>query len=378
MKPKRRKRAKREPGKRRSSLRDIGGVVVLALLLGAAVPWWLGTRIEPAFENSIAAAAANAGLDVRDVSYRRGWLSSTAAETLAIRGAPLTIEAQYRIEHGPVAVNGDDWRAGLVVAVVHATYRLRGAAGAPAGLAKLLASIPVARMDVRAGLDNSAVGTFTLPAGKLVDAKATITWATMTADLQFVPDWSRVTTSARIPSIAIAGPDAALQVRGVRLNSNLHRGPAETMLGDSSFEVDSVSLPGMFALSTLHAATHSRIADKLLNVDMDWGLRDSTVAGIAYGPADVKTSVHRLDPLALMRFSHDIDALYKRSLPPEQMQMILFGKALVLAGNLSKRNPEFEVSELRLKTQYGALSGRAKFSVQGASQDITANPIGCW
>jgi uncharacterized protein YdgA (DUF945 family) len=350
-------------------------VVLLAAVALAALPWWLGTRIEPVFTRDMVTVPANAGLVARDIHYQRGWLSSTASESLALTPLPVSIEASYRIEHGPFLRSGDGHGFASTAAVVHATYSLKAGAGAPPDLAATLANLSPAKMRIRVGMDGTAVGQLAMPPGSLQLATRTISWAALRCELRFRRDGSQVNLAVHLPSLRFAHDDSSLQIRDVALHSDLHRGAMGVLLGYSAVSARSVSIPGSISIEDARAESRTQLRKGLLSLDLETGLSQLELDGGNIGPASLSLNLRSLDPLALRQFLLQVASVARRHLPAEQAQMLLFGRVLQLAGALSRRNPVIEVRQLSVGTRYGDLSGHGNFAVLGASEDISANPM---
>jgi uncharacterized protein YdgA (DUF945 family) len=339
----------------------------------AVLPWWMGGRIEADFTRDMATAAANAGMRPGKIRYDRGWLSSTAHQSLALTPLPVTIEASYRIKHGPFLLGGNG-RA-PAAAVINATYSLQATARAAPELAMNLAALSPARMRVRVALDGTAVGNLTVPAGALQLATKHVSWAALQAQVHILRDGSRLSLTVRLPSASVSHDDMAMHVQDVSLNSELHRSAAGVLLGYSAVSARSISIPGAISVKDAHAETRSQLQQGLLAVDLETGLSELDLHGQNIGPASLSLNLRRLDSLALRRFLLQVTSVARRNLPPEQAQMLLFGRVLQLAGALSSRDPAIEVRQLTVGTQYGDMSGRANLTVLGTKQDINANPM---
>lgn len=356
------------------ALTVLATVAVVAVAV-AALPWWMGYRIEAAFTRDLATVAANAGIRPGDIRYERGWLSSTAHASLALTPLPITLETSYRIKHGPFLARKGGRGVVPTAAIISATCSLRATAGASPELAMNLAALAPARMRARIALDGTAVGSVTVPAGTLQVATKRISWATIQTQVHFLPDGSRLNLLVQLPAVTLAHDDLTMRVRDVSLNSDLHRGAAGVLLGYSAVSVRSISIPGAASVTDARAETRSQLRRDLLALDLETGLSELDLHGQNIGPASLSLNLRRLDPFALKQFLLQVSSVARRNLPPEQAQMLLFGRVLQLAGALSRRNPVIEVRQLTVGTQYGDMSGQANVTVLGAKQDISANPM---
>lgn len=355
-------------------VRSVAAVLLLAVIAAAAIPWWLGSRIASTFPQTAAAAARHAGLSVKEFNYHRGWFTSTADSTLATHSAtPILIVAHYEIEHGPIPPQS--WQRAPVLAVIHARYSVRAGSKATPKLTKEIATIPPATLEASVGLQGDATGTIAVEGGKRGSGDKSVAWAPVTGQIAFDTGWTRLKMSIAAPSLEVVSGGSKIRFTKMALATDLNKGSAGTMVGTSRFSLGSVSMPGLAEFKGIQNTSLSQAVNELLSMEFEWKLADATIAGKHYGPADAKATLKRIDTAALNKFQEDMDATYNRALPPEQAQMIVFGKALVLAGALSRRNPEFDLSKFQLKTEFGPVSGNARLAVDGSSQDIGANPM---
>jgi uncharacterized protein YdgA (DUF945 family) len=358
----------------RTIVRAAAAVLLLAVIAAAALPWWLGSQIASTLPQTARAAATHAGLSVKEFSYHRGWFTSTADSTLATHSAtPILIVAHYEIEHGPIPLHS--WQRAPALAVIHAQYSVRAGDKTPPKLAKQIATIPPATLEASVDLQGDASGTIAIEGGKRSSGDKSVAWAPVTGQIAFDTAWTRLKMSIAAPSLQIISGGSKIRFAKMALATDLNKGSTGTMVGTSRFSLGSVSVPGLAEFKGIQNSSRSRIVDKLLSVEFEWKLADATIAGKHYGPADAEATLKRIDAAALHKFQQDMNATYSRTLPPEQAQMIVFGKALVLAGALSRRNPEFDLSKFQLKTEFGPISGNARLAVDGSSQDIGANPM---
>jgi uncharacterized protein YdgA (DUF945 family) len=358
----------------RTIVRVVAAVLLLAVIAAAAIPWWLGSRIASTFPQTAKAAATHAGLSVKEFNYHRGWFSSTADSTLATHSAtPILIVARYEIEHGPIPLHS--WQRAPALAVIHAHYSVRAGSKAPPKLAKEIATIPPATLEATVDLQGDASGTIAIEGGKRRSGDKSVAWAPVSGQIAFDTGWTRLKMSIAAPSLEIDSGGSKIRFAKMALATDLNKGPAGTMVGTNRFSLGSVSVPGLAEFKGIQNTSLSRMANELLSVEFEWKLANATIAGKHFGPADAKATLKRIDAAALHKFQQEMNATYNRTLPPEQTQMIVFGKALVLAGTLSRRNPEFDLSKFQLKTEFGPVSGNARLAVDGSSQDIGANPM---
>lgn len=355
-------------------VRVVAAVLMLAVIAAGAIPWWLGSRIASTFPQTAKAAARHAGLSVKEFNYHRGWFTSTAESTLATHSAtPILIVAHYEIEHGPIPLHS--WQRAPALAVIHARYSVRAGAKAPPELAEEIATIPPATLEASVGLQGDATGKIAIEGGKRGSGDKSVAWAPVTGQIAFDTGWTRLKMSIAAPSLEITSGGSKIRFAQMALATDLNEGPAGAMVGTNRFSLGSVTVPGLAEFKGIQNTSRSRAVDELLSMEFEWKLADATIAGKHYGPADAKATLKRIDAAALRKFQQDMDATYNRTLPPEQAQMIVFGKALVLAGALSRRNPEFDLSKFQLETEFGPVSGNARLGVDGSGQDIGANPM---
>ena len=363
---------------RRIALAATAGVLGLVLLTALALPFWFGREAEKSYHAMLQQLAHGGWLHFSDNNYRRGWLSSTAETVIRQAGVPVEIVARHRISHGPFPLDrilAGDWRLAPVQARITSEVFL-----ADPETGKPLAFPPLTA-ETTFQLNGDGVAHAEIPPIKKAGPRDQLfNWRGLSGDMRFDREWKRVRLDARMPGLSITGPgqQAALQLSGMALHSDMQEGVAGYFFGDSALTIDRLELGdagGRVGLQGLKISSSARPAADNVNMALRYEIADVHTAQEHFGPGQLVIELRRLDAAALMKFMNEMDVLYRGQRPPPQAALMAAGKTLALLGALSKKTPELDITRLNFQTRQGDIDGQGKFVLDGRGRDIAGNPV---
>ncbi|MHB8534339.1 MAG: YdgA family protein [Sulfuricaulis sp.] len=350
----------------------------LLLLAALALPYWLGREAEKNYHAILDQLSRGNWLLFTGKNYQRGWFSSTAETIVHQPDIPFEIVARHRISHGPFPwdrILEGDWRLVPVQARISSEVFV-----AEAQTGKPLAFPPLTA-DTTFQLNGDGVVHVEMPPVKQTTARnQTIDWRGLSGDLTFDREWKKFLLDVRMPALSITAPEqqANMGLSGLRLHSDMHEGVAGYFFGEGALTVDQIDFgggAGHVVLRGLEISSSARPAADNVNMALRYKLDDILSAQGHLGPGELVIEVRQLDAASLVKFKNAIDTLSRAKLPPPQAALILAGKGLTLLGELSKKNPELEITRLSFKTPDGEISGKGKFVLNGRQRDIAHNPM---
>lgn len=350
------------------------GLLLLALL---ASPFWLGLQTQSSFNESVQTLAARGGALVKNTVFSRGWLASEAENEFVLPGsAPLVISATHHIEHGPLPLsNLAGGNLTPVLARIESKLTLRAGKDAPTGLARFLGTLPPIALTTTLDLSGNGSSAIKIAGGQRKQDGDTIKWTAANGSIQFDKDLKEIKTNLVLPSLNYQSSAGNLQIRNISADSNAYEGTAGYMFGRTSFGVAQISMKPFVDVSGINMGAVIQPKGRFATINVNYGMKKLVLAKDVYGPGNVNITIRNLDAATLKRFEDELNKIYGRSLPQEQMQMMVTGKMMEYAGKLTRDNPEIEVTRLSFVAPGGELQGKAKFVIEGKEQDLSANPM---
>jgi uncharacterized protein YdgA (DUF945 family) len=350
------------------------GLLLLALL---ASPFWLGLQTQSSFNESVQTLAARGGALVKNAVFSRGWLASEAEnEFILPGGAQLAISATHHIEHGPLPLsNLAGGNLTPVLARIESKLVLRAGKDAPAELASFLGTLPPITLTTTLDLSGNGSSIIKIAGGQRKQDGDTIKWTAANGGIQFDKDLKEIKTNLVLPSISYQSGAGNLQIKNISVGSNAYEGTAGYMFGHTSFGVEQISMKPFVDISDINMGALIQPKGRFATIKLNYGMKKLVLAKDVYGPGKINIRIRHLDAATLKRFEDELNKIYGRSLPREQMQMMVTGKLMEYVGKLTRDNPEIEVTRLSFVAPGGELQGNARFVVEGKEQDLSANPM---
>jgi len=354
----------------------IGIVFLLLTLALAAAPFWLGMQAESAFNDAIKGLTDKGGIASKNVSFSRGWLNSEASNKILLPTAPILVEANHEIEHGPLPLSQLlSGNLAPALALISTTIQFRPTADTPANLADALKSLPPLKSETVLDLSGNGTSRLVIEGAKRTQGKMTIGWRAVSGQMQFDREWKRIKADFKLPQLNFSSADEKLTIKNVLLSSDMYEGTAGYMFGRNQISVESFTMDPLLDAKNINFSVIAQPKKQFVAISISNGIKTLKIAENNYGPGKMVLAIRNLDAKTLRQFENDMNKINSRTLPKEQAQMMIAGKTLELAGKLSRHNPEIEVTKLNFDSPGGALTGKAKFVVQGKEQDLSANPM---
>ncbi len=354
----------------------VGIVVGLVLIALAASPFWLGMQAESSFNETIQTLATRGGMPVKNAVFSRGWLGSDAKNDFTLPGAPVVIGATHQIEHGPLPLSGlASGDLAPALALVRTKLILRPGKDSPAEVSAVLRNFPPIEIITKLDLSGNGSSEIMLAGGSRKQNKELIKWSAASGNILFDKGLKKIKADLALPSLSYQSSTGTLQLKNLSFNSDTYEGVGGYMFGRNSFGIVQISMKPFFEIGDVSISAFVQPRGKFAAIKVNQSLKKLVLAKDVYGPGKLNISISKLDAATLKRFEDELNKIYGRSLPQEQMQMMVAGKMMEFAGKLTRNNPEIEITKLSFAAPGGELQGKAKFVVQGKDQDLSANPM---
>lgn len=342
----------------------VGVVLCLSLVALLVLPYGLGIVIEDNFHKRTSLIAAKGGLVVASERFERGWFSSKAETVWRTPGVPIEIAAQHTIHHGPLRF--DRWLAGhfsiepmQAEIETHATLKIT-TQRAPTVFPFSMSTTVALNGDSRAQLQS--------PAQRGAE---TFEWSGMTGEIFFDANMQRVRMTLDAPRLALG----VFEVSDMKLVSDGREGIAGHYLGNATFQIGGVSVTPGFQARKLSVSTSKTVQGTDLTFAISYDVLDIRTPNGQFGPGKLAIEIRKLDAATLMRFQEEMNGLQRSDRPREQVGLMQMGKLMQLIGELAKKAPEVEITELRFRMNNEEISGKAKLVLDGSKADIAQNPL---
>ena len=347
----------------------IVGSVALALVCALlALPYGFGIKTESTFNERLDALANKSGLQLSLSQFKRGWLSSHAETVWRVPGAPIEITALHTIHHGPFAF--ERWWQGDFDATpmqarieTHATLKIQASDGATS---------PTFSIDTTIALNGAGYSRIQSPALKHQTQDGnTVEWQGLQGNVRFDSGARHVRTDLRAPRFVYATGS----ITDIRFHADLREGVAGHYLGKTTLDIDAIAFAPLLQLKKMRIASDSIAYGENLAINVSYDVAEMQVADNRYGPLRLALEIRKLDAEVLARFQDDVHALQRSGRPAEQLGLMQLGKLLQLVGQLAKKAPELEVTELRLRIGGDEIVAKAKFVLDGSKTNLAENPL---
>jgi uncharacterized protein YdgA (DUF945 family) len=344
----------------------VAGVLIGALLLA---PYWLGMKGEQVFAERLQALADQGGMQVARNDYERGWFSSHAQTLLRVPGLPVEISARHAIHHGPFTV-GRWFEGEFDAAPKQAHIDTHGELTLSAADAAAASALPFT-VNTVIDLDGTAHAHLSSPALSHATPAGKLEWRGLEGDIHFDATARWVRSEVRAPGLTLA----AVEVNRIAFRSDLREGVAGHYLGKTTLDVSDIAVAPLFRAQRLKVAGDSSAQGETLNLRIAYEAPDVQIAGQQHGPTRLVVEARKLDAAVLARFQDELRALQGGDRPAEQLGLMQMGKLLQLVGELSKKAPEIEITDLGFRVGGEEVRGKAKLVLDGSKSNIAENPL---
>ncbi len=205
-----------------------------------------------------------------------------------------------------------------------------------------------------------------------------VKWGGFSAKSKFVALQGEVSGSYDAPSLQINEKDDLLRVKTIQGNFNSHPGIKGISVGSMASSVESIELfekdEPSFNLHSLGMQAESKVSGEAVNGSIGLSFDTLDAGGLEVGPFAVEFEARKLDPEVLSRLQRNMPELRKRAAGHTgdangEMESFLRG----ILFDLLAKSPEFEIKQLKIRTDKGDLSGRASLAFSSLGGNLGGN-----
>jgi uncharacterized protein YdgA (DUF945 family) len=346
-------------------------VIVLLVILAAglaAVPYWFGMQAEKTY-HQITRQLENKGyISVVSSRYERGVLASTAETTFTIPGHSEPIRAVHEISHGPLPLDrlfSGEFDFEPVQAVIESHLSGGGEA----------AALDAVSASTRIKLNGGGISRIS-DGGLRAQAEdgSELTLEGIKGTLRFRPNLTRATGSLGARSLRVTKQDGDMTLNGVDSTFDVYSGLLGLSLGDATVKVDALtanSVEGSPPLSLRGLKFRSSAQDRggAIDTTLAMEVREFRTEDAKGGPGEFAIQLRNLDAGALQAFEERSRQVQAKGATPEQQGAMMMGGLMDLLAGLGRRDPELEITRLRLVMPEGELTGAGHVRLDGDKLD---------
>ncbi|MHB8455484.1 MAG: DUF945 family protein, partial [Acidiferrobacterales bacterium] len=344
---------------RKIAVSVVAVLVILVVIVGGA-SYWLGMQAQKAYSALMQNIGDGGRITVSNVSYERGWLSSTAEATISVPGLPIGLSVISRIQHGPFPAIADlQFMPGMAV------VKSEIAANSP-GLAKL----PPINARTMVFLDGNSKTQLNIPAfTRSAPGATSYSWLPASGSFTVDPGQTIINGDITFPQVKFSSATASALVTQATVNWTQPTGASGLAKAEYSLAIGhlattgakgKMSIDGLRLMSTEGETAGSIMATLSVQVHT---VNDGTSS---FGPGQVSMQLRNVDALSLTKYQKEVQALENRKLPADQLGPALQGKTTELIMNLVRKAPELDVSRLALQVGGNEITGTAKYVLDGS------------
>jgi uncharacterized protein YdgA (DUF945 family) len=364
-------------------------LAVIILYCGAS--YWLGGQAREQHDRLLAQINRSNSLEASTSNYQRGLFSSTAVTGFTLTRPKNAGTVRFNIistvYHGPFVFLRNQHLKGNfrpVLAVIQTKFAPTG--DSADALKKVLETVPeLGASEVLTVLFINGDGEsyFDVPsfqksfpddAGGPFDVQ----WSGFSARSNFNVQLSEVRGSWNSSYLQITGHDqSAVRVKDFQGNFNSRPGIKDINIGSANLSIGSIWVgekeKSPLTLSSLGIKAESGVSGETICCALHLSFDKLDAQGMAIGPFAMEFEARKLDPEVLSRVrklagDFQTKAASSDGIVDAEREMKKMGETILL--DLLAKSPEFEMKELRLSTDKGNLSGKAKLSFGGPAQNI--------
>ncbi len=349
---------------RKIAVSVVAVLVILVIIVGGA-SYWLGMQAQKAYTTLLQKIGNGGRITVSNVSYERGWLSSTAEATISGPGLPTGVSIVSRIQHGPFPAIADlQFMPGM--AVVNSEL----AANSPS-----LAKLPPIKARTMVFLAGNSETQLSIPAFMQSAAGGTsYSWLPASGSFTVDADQTTIIGDMTFPQVKLSNTAGSALVTQATVNWTQPTGPGK---GAYSLAIGHLTAEGSKGKASIEGlrlvASESESAGSIM-ATLSVQLRAVSDGVNSYGPGQALMQLRNLDALSLTKYRKEIQTLESRKLPPDQLGPAMQRKTTELIMNLARKAPELDITKVALQVGGSEITGKARFVLDGSGLPAGENP----
>jgi uncharacterized protein YdgA (DUF945 family) len=344
-------------------------LVLTGAAAAAAFPWYVGWKAEQRFAAEVSENAANQNspVTVTLVTYRRGWLNSSATHRVALKIDPTVyFDVNHSVRHVPDPTRG--------FVVIESTPKwpkeVQAAADYYFGSKPAFAVQTVVRFDRSLGMTVESPA-FSKP--MLAQPSMKLTWGGATGTVS-VHGGSKMDMALDLPRIALEGGGVTAEFAGMQVRGDwVVAGNQADWSGRTDLGVREISFNSPFGNGSLKGVETSvvqRNKGETVLVGYTLKVREGAAQSSSERPHAFRNAVldvefDRLDRKALAKYFDDVAGADQAQLAPDAYNHLVGHIALGMFGDLLKGSPEMRLKQVAVQTENGHMSGSAVLAFNG-------------
>ncbi len=362
--------------------------ICLAIVLAyGGLSYWVGGQALK-LNDQLAAQINNSNwTEVSTQSSHRGLFSSTALSSVTLTrpggGDSIKFNIINTIHHGPfVFLKSPHLKGSLqpVLAIIHSQLAPGDCSG---DLKKLLEKIPELQASEALtviSFDGNVESYCDVPAfqRKFTSNKSEefqVQWGGSSAKSKFDSRLKEISGSYTAPSLQIMEKNDLLRAKNIKGDFNSHPGVKGISVGSMALSIETLDVlendePSCNLLS-FGMRADSGVSGETVNCSIGLSFDKLDAGGLGVGPFAFEFEARKLDAEVLSRFEHALPELRDKAAGRTgdvNGKMDSFLKDILF--DLLVKSPEFEIKQLKIRTDKGDLSGRAKLAFSGPGGNL--------
>ncbi len=363
--------------------------LALALAYGGA-SYWVGGEARKQHDLLIARINHANYLDVSSKSYERGLFSSTASTTVTV--TPRSGEDSFNftitssIHHGPFVFLESPYLKGSLQPVLAVIQTRLVPGDCSDSLKKVLQEIPeLESSEILTVIyyDGSGESYFDVPSFQKTlstdkGGEVSVEWGGFTAKSKFDASLGEVSVSYSAPSLKMTEKSQSLLAKDIQCDFNSHPGMKGISVGSMAFSIGSIDVVEEggppFDLSSFGMQAESGVSGQTINGTLRLNFDRLSAAGLGVGPFALEFEARKLDADVLSRFERLAPKFRKGDTgQAEGVKEAMHVLVTEILGDLLTKSPEFEIKQLKIRTDKGDLSGKASLVFAGQGENLAGN-----
>lgn len=335
--------------------RGIGLFLLLLVLLGGAVPWLIGLRLQQGYEHLLDTLRRN-GLQATALSYRPAWLASEAVTELSLPGIASSgphWRAESRLTH---VSPGRDSRFAVV------RTRMTPTGGGPAIV-----------IDTDLFLDDGSRSNLVMAAsGQSIGS------------IRYRPQEQRLEASLRMAELSIpAGEAGQYSLYGLDFSADSYLGAAGLRLGGMELRLDGMDFLAVDGgmrrqLRGLHLNSGASAAEGRVLVTNQWRIGALGLGDYTLNRLEASLRLQGLSAVLLARTARVVPLFFLERPPPGAPAMALAGTLLSNFTRLLQSEPRLDLEYLRFSTADGDFDAALHWRLRPPQSTRALDPDNWW
>ena len=365
-------------------------ICLAAALAYGGASYWVGGQAQKQHDLLIAQINRANYLDVSSKSYERGIFSSTASTNVTVTpregGDSINFSIISSIHHGPFVFLESPHLKGSLQPVV-AVIRTRLAPGDCSDqLKKVLQKIPeLESSEILTVIfyDGRGESYFDVPSFRKTlstdeGGEVDVDWGGFTAKSKFDTSLGEVSGSYSAPSLKMTEKSQTLLAKDIQCDFNSHPAIKGISVGSMAISIGNIDVveegSPPFNLSSFGMQGESGVSGQTINATLRLNFDKLSAANQGVGPFAIEFEARKLDADVLSRFERLVPKFRKRDAGQaegtnEAMDVLVRD----ILGDLLTKSPEFEIKQLKIRTDKGDMSGRASLAFAGPGENLAGN-----